>query len=151
MPKPQYASKKILQPIKKAIEYGNIIAIKVPIPVPLTYFWQYTTTSGKYGISGVMIFELESPTRYAACVKSGEIPSCISIGTKIGPNSAHFAELDPTNRFTNAVKKIIPTTVTELGRAIAFNSCAPSIASNAPRFDLLNAAINNAQKNAITI
>ena len=66
MPKPQYASKKILQPIKKAIEYGNIMAINVPIPVPLTYFWQYTTTSGKYGISGVMILELESPTRYAA-------------------------------------------------------------------------------------
>ena len=34
----QLNSKKILQPIIKAIEYGSIIAISVPMPVPLTYF-----------------------------------------------------------------------------------------------------------------
>ena len=69
-----------------------------------------------------MMLELESPTRYAACVKSGEIPSCINIGTKIGANSAHFADEDPTNRLTNAVKKIMPTTVTPLGSDKAFRT-----------------------------
>jgi hypothetical protein len=34
----------------------------VPIPAFLTYRWQQAT-SGKYGINGVMMFVVESPTR----------------------------------------------------------------------------------------
>ena len=97
------------------------------------------------------MLEDESPRRYAACVKSGEMFNCINIGTKIGPNSAHFAELLPTNKFTNAVKKISPTIVTILGNANVFRNCAPSIASKAPRLDFPKASMNNAQKNAMTM
>jgi hypothetical protein len=47
-----------------------------------------------------MMFVVESPMRYAACVSSGARPTCISIGTKIGASSAHFAEADPISRLT---------------------------------------------------
>ena len=97
------------------------------------------------------MFETESPTLYDAWVKSGEIPNCINIGTKIGAIKAHFAEAEPMNKFTNAVSNKIPTIVTSGANAIAFNPDAPFKANNAPRFDLAKASINKAQKNAITM
>ena len=97
------------------------------------------------------MFETESPTLYEAWVKSGEIPNCINMGTKIGAINAHFAEADPMKRFTNAVKSTIPTIVISGASANAFNPDAPFKANKAPKFDLAKASINKAQKNAITM
>ena len=110
-----------------------------------------TTISGKYGISGVMMLVEESPTRYAAWVNSGEIPSCISMGTKMGAMINHFAEAEPTNRLTKAVRPMIPTTVSWAGKAIAPSQPAPDMASNRPILELLKAAMNWAAKNAMTM
>ncbi|MND07274.1 hypothetical protein D3C83_291500 [compost metagenome] len=59
-----------------------------------------------------MMFVGESPTRNAACVNSGERPSCISIGTKIGASSAHIADADPISKLIVAVSRMMPTIVT---------------------------------------
>jgi hypothetical protein len=89
--------------------------------------------------------------RYAACVSSGAMPTCISIGTRIGASSAHFADADPTSRLTNAVTSTAPTIVTWPGIARAFRNAAPCRATSAPMFDCANAAVNCAAKNAITM
>ena len=82
----------------------------------------------------MMLVEL-SPTRYAACVRSGETPSCISIGTMMAPMSAHFAEAEPMSRFTVAVSRMMPVSVTPSGSAASRSAFAPFSASSAPRFD----------------
>ena len=63
MPSAQYSPKARVHVISKVIEYGNINEVTVPIPVFFTQRWQKATTSGKYGIRGVTIFVVESPTR----------------------------------------------------------------------------------------
>src|SRR5262245_45953023 len=62
-PSHQYASNNSLQPTRNDSEYGSISDTSVPIPVFLTYRWQYTTISGKYAISGVIGSVTESPMR----------------------------------------------------------------------------------------
>ena len=49
-----------------------------------------------------MILVLESPIRYATCVKAGERPRFTIIGTKIGAIIPHFAEAEPIKRFKKA-------------------------------------------------
>ncbi len=98
-----------------------------------------------------MMFVVESPTRYAACVSSALMPSCMSIGTKIGARSAHFADADPTARFTKPVRKTIPTIVKPAGSASSRRKFAPFTARSAPRFDVPNAAMKSAQKKAMTM
>ena len=78
---------------------------------------------------------LESPIRYAAWAKSGDMPSCINMGMKIGANKAHFADADPTNRLMNPVKMMIPAMVTPPGSAIAFKNSAPLTANKMPKLD----------------
>ena len=102
-------------------------------------------------MSGVMMFVVESPTRYAAWVNSGERPSCMSIGTKIGASRAHLADAEPMSRLTVAVSRMIPKIVTCPGRAIALSRSAPLSAIRAPRFDCPNAAMKSAAKNAMTM
>ncbi len=109
------------------------------------------TTSGKYGINGVMIFVLESPTRYAACVRSGEMPSVISIGTKIGASKPHLPLAEPTKMLTNAVSSTMPTISSAVGRPIAFRTSAPEMAIRVPRFDTEKAMTNCAMKNMMTM
>ena len=79
------------------------------------------------------------------------MPTCMSTGTKIGASSAHFALAEPTKRFTNAVRKMMPTMVTPPGRLIPCSTAAPLTASSAPTFDAPKACTNSAQKNAITM
>ena len=45
------------------MEYGSIAARMVPMPAFLSYFWAKTMMMGRYGISGEMMFVIESPTR----------------------------------------------------------------------------------------
>src|SRR5688572_2487025 len=78
------------------------------------------------------------------------MPSCISIGTKIGASSAHFADAEPMSRLTSAVRKMIPTMVTWPGRASALSAPAPFSASSAPMFDWPKAAMKSAAKKAST-
>ena len=63
----------------------------------------------------------------------------MSMGTKMGARSAHFAEAEPTNRFTKAVRKMIPTIVTPPGKANALSNAAPFSARRAPILDCPNA------------
>ncbi|MNC40341.1 hypothetical protein D3C75_890390 [compost metagenome] len=93
----------------------------------------------------------ESPTRNAAWVSSGDIPTAISIGTMIGESSAHFADAEPISRLTAAVRTIIPMMVASPGSAIAFRPSAPASATSVPMLESLKALINIAQKKAITI
>ncbi len=79
------------------------------------------------------------------------MPSSISIGTKIGAMISHLAEAEPTNRLTNMVSPTIPTIVNCAGMLIAASHAAPLTAIRIPRFELENAAMNWAAKNAMTI
>ena len=63
MPSSQYAIRNTVQVSRKATEYGSMMLTSVPMPVLFTYRYAYTTTSGKYGMSGVMMLVVESPTR----------------------------------------------------------------------------------------
>ena len=85
----------------------------------------------------------ESPTLYAAWVNSGEYPSCISIGTKIGAKRAHFADAEPTNRLINAARNMIPVMVTGPPKLSIFKKRAPFMAKSAPRLEVAKALINN--------
>src|SRR5699024_1163101 len=58
-----------------------------------SYFLAKVSTIIKYAIIGVMGFVIESPIRYATCVKAGSIFININIGTKIGLKIAHLAAL----------------------------------------------------------
>ncbi|OHE87119.1 MAG: hypothetical protein A2579_00045 [Lysobacterales bacterium RIFOXYD1_FULL_69_11] len=68
-------------------------------------------------------------------MRSGETPSCISIGTMIAPISAHLAEAEPTTRLTMPDSSTMPTTVSAIGRPSACRPLAPLIASSTPRLD----------------
>src|SRR5690625_824784 len=133
------------------IEYGSITEISVPMPISRTYFCANTMTRGKYGNNGVMMLVNESPTRYAACVSSGENPSNINIGTNIGASTAHLADTLPTNRLTNPVTITNPMTSGRPVKPIACNPLAPLIATMLPRFDQLKSAMKCAAANASTM
>lgn len=83
-----------------------MVEITLPIPAFLSYFWKNATVKTKKGIRGAIIFVLESPILYAACVSSGEKPRRMNIGTKIGAMIAHFAESTAMKMLINAVKTI---------------------------------------------
>ena len=83
-----------------------------------------------------MILVLESPIRYATCVKAGERPRFTIIGTKIGAIIAHFAEAEPIKRFKKAE---IITNAMMSGRPVnpmLFKKLAPLTEIIVPRFVL---------------
>lgn len=51
--------------INRAMEYGIIVEISVPVPVSLQYFSVIVRTIPKNGIKGEMILVDESPILYA--------------------------------------------------------------------------------------
>ena len=93
----------------------------------------------------------ESPTRNAAWVRSGEMPTCISIGTNTGAISPHFAEAEPMNRLTSPTMRMTPHTVSGPGIAKARSKSAPLMDSNTPKLDSPKSQMNWAQKNANTM
>src|SRR5215213_1350089 len=101
--------------MRNAIEKGSVIATNDPTPTDWSYRRAYANTNGKYGKSGVMMLVVESPTRNAACVHSGEMPSGISIGTRIGAMNAHFADADPIIRSRTTVNITIARISENLG------------------------------------
>ena len=86
-----------------------------------------------YGFSGVTTFVIESPTRYAACVSSGLMPTCMNIGTKTGAKNAYFADIEPMNRFPIATTATKVTIRTGAGRSARASRPPPAIALISPR------------------
>jgi hypothetical protein len=129
---------------------GSIIAISEPTPKPRTQRWHMTSTSTKFDATGVTMLKIESPTRNAAVVISGETPSSISIGTAIGAIALHLADADPISRSNTAETSSSATSSAARGIASVPSQAAPSIARIGPRFDQVNIAMKCAAKNAIT-
>lgn len=124
--------------IKSAKVYGNIIELKVPTPAFLQYCWQYKISKGQNGNNGVDTFTAESDTLKAAWVSSGEIPNIISIGTKMVDKIAHFEVAEVIKIFKHAVNRIIPNRVIPDGRPNSFKNSAPEFANSEPMPDTLN-------------
>ena len=71
--------RRIIHPIKKAIEYGSINEIIVPIPLFLSYFWANATTNGMVGIEasvamGTILGECERELMVIAHVDTTRLP-----------------------------------------------------------------------------
>ena len=74
------------------------------------------------------------------------MPNSISIGTKIGAISAHFAEAEPMNRFSTATSSTMPTISSGAGRFRARRLSAPPMAITVS----ISEAPNSTMKCAIT-
>ena len=66
IPNRYQTTNKIIQVIKKIIEYGSMSDTTVPIPLFLPYRCAKATINGKNGMSGETTFVVESPILYAA-------------------------------------------------------------------------------------
>ena len=62
-PKTTQIISKMVQIIKKATEYGNIVAMTVPIPALLSYRCTKATINAKYDIMGEIMLVILSPIR----------------------------------------------------------------------------------------
>ena len=89
-----------------------------------------------------MRFVTVSPTRYAAVVISGEIPSSIIIGAATGAMAVHFAEPDAMRKSSQADIVVNAGRSSAGGAPRALNRSAPTIAVIGPRFDQPNIATN---------
>ena len=97
-----------------------------------------------------MILVLESPIRYATCVKAGERPRFTIMGTKIGAIIAHFAEAEPMKRLRKAeiiTKEIISGKPV---KPMLFKKFAPFTEMIVPRFVFLFFFSNCAAKKLYT-
>lgn len=83
-----------------------MVAIMVPMPEFLSYFWKKAMIKAKKLIMGEMILVTLSPIRYTTCESSGEYPIIINIGIKIGARIAHLADALPINMLIAAERRI---------------------------------------------
>jgi len=93
-----------------------MVAMTVPMPAFLSYFWMKAMISAKKLIMGEIRFVTLSPMRYTACDNSGEYPSNINIGINTGAMIAHFADalpmailISPDNKINKIMSGISPS------------------------------------------
>ena len=104
----------------------------------------------RYALSGAIGFVHESPTRYAHCTSSGDMPALPSIGTRIGARNAHFALALDTARFRTATTTTIAPSMGPWPKPSDLMSSPPSTPRMMARFDCLNHAIACPAKKAST-
>ena len=81
-------------------------------------------------------FTAESDTRKAAWVSSGEMPSIISIGTKMVERIAHLEVAEVMRRLSMPVKMMMPSSEPADGMPRSLRNSAPEMASSVPMPDL---------------
>ncbi len=112
-----------------------MVEITLPIPAFLSYFWKNATVRTKNGMSGAMMLVLESPMRYATWVSSGERPSRINMGTKIGAMIAHFALSTAIKMLMKAVRMMKQITSGSPTKPMSLRKFAPDTEMMVPRLE----------------